>query len=41
MTAHVFLLLVYMGTGDFRNLDSSDMYFWDVNECNYFASRVT
>ena len=41
MTAHVFLLLVYLGTGDFRNLESGDMYFWDINECNYFASQVT
>ena len=41
LTAHVFLLLVYIGTGDFRTLDSDDMYFWDINECNYFASRVT
>ena len=41
MTAHVFLLLVYMGTGDARKLESGDMYFRDINECNYFASRVT
>ena len=41
MTAHVFLLLVYLGTGDARKLESGDMYFRDINECNYFASRVT
>jgi|TARA_A200000159_G_C7145533_1_gene264976 hypothetical protein len=41
VTAHVFLLLVYLGTGDARRLESGDMYFRDINECNYFASRVT
>ena len=41
MTTHVFLLLVYLGTGDARRLESGDMYFRDINECNYFASRVT
>ena len=38
---HVFLLLVYLGTGDSRKLTSGDMYFRDINDCNYFASRVT
>jgi len=37
---HVFLLLVYLGTGDSRQLISNDMYFWDVNDCNYFASKL-
>lgn len=37
---HVFLLLVYLGTGDSRKLTSGDMYFRDINDCNYFASRV-
>ena len=41
MTAHVFLLLVYLGTGDARRLESGDMYFRNINDCNYFASRVT
>jgi hypothetical protein len=36
---HVFLLLVYLGTGDFRTLISADMYFADINECNYFAEK--
>ena len=36
-----FLLLVYLGTGDFRKLDSADMYFYSVTECNYFASQVS
>ena len=37
---HVFLLLVYLGTGDTRQLVSNDMYFRDVTECNYFASEL-
>ena len=36
-----FLLLVYLGTGDFRKLDSADMHFYSVTECNYFASEVS
>jgi len=30
-----------LGTGDARRLESGDMYFRDINDCNYFASRVT
>lgn len=37
---HVFLLLVYLGTGDSRQLVSGDMYFKSVDDCNYFASRL-
>ena len=37
---HVFLLMFYLGTGDDRRLMSADMYFRDVNECNYFASKL-
>jgi len=38
---HVFLLLVYLGTGETRKLVSGDMYFYNINECLYFASRVS
>jgi len=38
---HVFLLLVYLGTGDARTLTSNDMYFEDIDRCNYFASKVS
>ena len=38
---HVFLLVVYLGTGDVRKPASNDMYFWDINRCNYFAEKVT
>lgn len=37
---HVFLLMVYLGTGDDRRLSSADMYFRDINTCNYFANRL-
>ena len=36
----VFLLLVYLGSGDDRKLVSGDMYFRNINTCNYFASRL-
>jgi len=36
-----FLLLVYLGTGDFRKLESGNMYFYSVTECNYFAAQVS
>jgi hypothetical protein len=38
---HVFLLLVYLGTGDTRQLTSNDMYFASIDDCNYFASQVS
>ena len=37
---HVFLLMMYLGTGDDRRLSSADMYFRDINTCNYFANRL-
>jgi len=37
---HVFLLLVYLGVGDSRNLISNDMYFRSITECNFFASEL-
>ena len=37
---HVFLLLVYLGTGDFRKLTSGDMYFRSIIECNFFAREA-
>lgn len=38
---HVFLLMVYLGTGDDRRLVSKDMYFRSIDRCNYFASQVS
>ncbi len=34
---HTFLLLVYLG----QQLVSQDMYFRDIDECKYFAERLT
>ncbi len=43
MTAmiHVFVLMVYLGTGEDRRLTSADMHFRSVTECNYFAAEVS
>jgi hypothetical protein len=38
---HVFLLMVYLGTGDERKLVSNNMYFYSIDRCNYFASQVS
>ena len=38
---HVFLLLVWLGTGDSRKLESGDLFFRSLTECNYFASQIT
>ena len=34
---HVFILLVYLGTGEYRYLASGDLYFRSAIECNHFA----
>lgn len=33
---HVFLLMVMLG----NKVESQDMYFYNVNRCNYFAARL-
>ena len=33
---HVFVLVIVIGGA----IDSQDMYFWDINRCNYFASQA-
>ena len=38
---HVFLLMLYIGVGDDRRLVSNDMYFRNVNTCNYFAKELS
>lgn len=38
---HLFLLLVWLGTGDGRYLTSNDMYFRSIDRCNYFAAEVS
>jgi len=37
---HVFVLLLYIGQGDGKRLVSGDMYFYDVKECNWYASQL-
>ena len=41
MTVDVFLLLVYLGTGDFRKLESGNMYWRSITDCNWYASQIT
>ena len=36
-----FLLLVCLGTGDLRKLESGNMYFYSITECNHFAKQVS
>jgi len=38
---HVFLLQLYLGTGDDRRLISNDMYFRSVVTCNFFAKELS
>ena len=40
MTVDVFLLLVYLGTGEFRKLESGNMYWRSITDCNWYASQV-
>ena len=35
LVTHVFVLVIVIGGA----IDSQDMYFWDINRCNYFASK--
>lgn len=37
---HVFLLFVFVGLGEERELVSNDMYFRSVDDCVYFAQRL-
>ena len=38
---HVFVLLLYIGQGDGKKLVSNDMYFYSINNCNWYASQLT
>lgn len=39
--AHVFLLMVYLGVGEARELISADMHFESITRCNYFAQELS
>jgi len=38
---HVFLLVIYIGTGENRYLASGDMYFASITTCNFYAAQTT
>ena len=37
----VFLLLVYLGVGEDRRMESNKMHFRDLTECNFFARNLS
>lgn len=37
---HVFLLFVFLGTGETKKNVSKDMYFRDLNECVWYAQML-
>lgn len=37
---HAFMLVVVMGTGEFRQTLPNPMYFYDIDRCQYFASKT-
>lgn len=37
---HVFLLFVFLGTGEDKRTVSNDMYFRDLNECVWYAQKL-
>ena len=40
MMVHAFMLVVVLGTGEFRKVQPSPMYFYSVDRCQYFAKRI-
>jgi len=37
---HVFLLFVFLGTGEDKRQVSGDMYFADLNDCVWYAQML-
>ena len=37
---HVFLLLVFVGIGDDKKLESKDLFFRDLQECVWYAQTL-
>ena len=37
---HAFMLVVVMGTGDFRKVQPDTMYFRSIDVCQYYAKAV-
>tara|TARA_Y200000002_G_C22628849_1_gene641506 strand:- start:665 stop:895 length:231 start_codon:yes stop_codon:yes gene_type:complete len=40
MMVHAFMLVVVLGTGEFRKVQPSPMYFYSIDRCQYFAKRI-
>ena len=37
---HAFMLVVVMGTGEFRKIQPNPMYFRSIDVCQYYAKAV-
>ena len=37
---HVFMLVVIMGTGEFRQQLPNPMFFYSIDRCQYFAKKL-
>ena len=40
MMVHAFMLVVVLGTGDFRQIQPNSLYFYSIDRCQYFARAV-
>jgi hypothetical protein len=40
MMVHAFMLVVVLGTGDFRQIQPNSLYFYSIDRCQYFAKAV-
>ena len=40
MMTHAFMLVVILGTGEFRKQQPNPMYFRSINVCQYYAKRL-
>ena len=38
---NVFLLFVFLGIGEQKKIDSADMFFRDLNECVWYAEKIS
>ena len=37
---HAFMLVVIIGTNEYRRVQPNPMYFYDIHDCQYFAKAV-
>ena len=40
MVIHAFMLVVVIGTGEFRKVQKDPMYFRSIETCNWYASQI-